>query len=68
MMKAYVTLNVPVCIEKDGEGYYAYSPVFKGVHVDGDTKEDALKNAQVACELYIQSLLKHGDTVPVPMS
>jgi predicted RNase H-like HicB family nuclease len=60
-----ITFSIDICIEKDGESYYAYCPALKGIHVDGDTEQEALENAKAAAMLYIESLIKHGDTIPL---
>ena len=39
-----LTFNVVICLEKDGDGFYAHCPSLKGIHVDGTTKEEALEN------------------------
>lgn len=39
-----LTLRVPVCIEHDGQVFHAYSPAFKGLHMDGRTKKEAMEN------------------------
>lgn len=65
-MKANViNFRVEFCVEKDGDGYYAYCPALDGVHVGGDTKEEAIENAQDAAIAYIESLIKHNDPIPL---
>lgn len=65
------TTNVPteykvqVIIEPDGPGFHAYCPALKGLHTCGETEEQALKNAKDAVSAYLQSLIKHGDPIPV---
>lgn len=54
-----------VIIEKDGDIYYAHCPALKGLHVDGMTEEEALKNAKDAMIAYIASLIKHGEPIPI---
>jgi len=60
-----VKLSVPIIIEKDGNEYHAYSPVLKGLHTCGETKEEALENAKNAISAYLFSLIKHGDPIPL---
>jgi predicted RNase H-like HicB family nuclease len=57
-------IQLHVIVERDGEGYYAYCPVLKGLHVGGATKEEVLQNAQNAAEAYIMSLIKHNEPIP----
>jgi predicted RNase H-like HicB family nuclease len=63
--KRQIALSVPVILEKDGTGYYASCPALKGVHVGGATENMALKNVKKACSLYLQSMIKHGDAIPL---
>jgi predicted RNase H-like HicB family nuclease len=65
MKKTKITFKVDVCVEKDGEGYYAYCPALEGVHVGGESKEEAIKNVRDAVSAYIKSLIKHGDPIPL---
>lgn len=62
-----ITFEIPICIESDGDGYYAYCPVLKGVHVGGETKEEALENVKTASILYIKSLIDHNDPIPLQL-
>ena len=60
-------VEIPIIIEKDHGSYYAYSPVLKGLHVDGETEEEALKNAKEAVDVYISSLKKHNEPIPLDL-
>jgi len=60
-----ITFSVDICVEEDGNGFYAYCPALKGIHVDGRTQEEALENAKTAAVLYIKSMMKHGDAIPL---
>jgi predicted RNase H-like HicB family nuclease len=57
--------EIGICVEKDGEGFHAFCPALKGLHVDGDTKEEALENARKAVILYLRSLIKHNEPIPI---
>jgi predicted RNase H-like HicB family nuclease len=57
--------RIEVIIEPDGTSFHAYCPAFKGLHTCGDTKEEALQNAKDAALAYLESLIKHGDPIPV---
>ena len=57
-------VSVVVMIEKDGDGFHAYAPALKGLHVDGATKAEAVKNAEEAVGAYLESLVKHGEALP----
>lgn len=49
-------MKVSVVIEKDENGYYAYSPELDGCQSQGATFEEALANVREAVELYGESL------------
>ncbi|MHB1294388.1 MAG: type II toxin-antitoxin system HicB family antitoxin [Anaerolineae bacterium] len=67
-----LSFKVCVVVEPDGEGFHAYCPALKGLHVSGDTPAEAVRNAADAACAYIESLIKHNDPLPVgcqePMS
>lgn len=58
-------LSITIVIEKDGDGYHAYVPAFKGLHVDGDDESQALLNVQEAIKVYLDSLVMHDDPLPI---
>ncbi len=60
-----VQFSVGVVVEPDDGEFHAFCPALKGLHVGGQTKKEALKNAMDAVELYLKSLIKHGDPIPV---
>ena len=60
-----LSLNVKVVVEPDGDRFHAYTPDFRGLHVDGDTVDDALENASEAVLVYLNSITAHGDPLPI---
>ena len=50
------TYKVSAIVEKDAEGYYAYSPELKGCQSQGSTFEEAFANIKEAIELYLETL------------
>lgn len=60
-----ITFAIPVIIEKDNGGFHAYSPVFKGLHTQGSSIEEAINNSKNAINAYLQSLINHGDPIPL---
>ena len=66
-LKKNSSLNfiVAICIEKDGKNFHAFCPGFKGIHVDGRTEKEAVKNAKIAIVLYLKSLIKHKEPIPL---
>ena len=63
--KPIIGFKVEVVVEPDEDGFHAYCPALKGLHTCGDTKEEALENAKDAAIAYLQSSIKHGDSIPV---
>jgi predicted RNase H-like HicB family nuclease len=50
--------------EDDG-GYHAFCPSLPGCHTQGDTYDEAVKNAEDAVQLYLESLQAHGEALPI---
>ncbi len=67
MKKKYI-VGYEVLIEKDGDSFHAYCPVLKGLHISGDTENDAVTNVKAAVMAYIKSSIKHGDPLPAFIS
>ena len=60
---------IRVFIEQDEEcRFVATYPVLPGCISEGDTREEALANIQDAIAGYVESLRKHGEPVPPPIS
>jgi predicted RNase H-like HicB family nuclease len=57
--------RVEVTVEKDGERFHAFCPALPGLHVDGDTAEEALECVKDAAIVYLESMLKHGEALPI---
>jgi len=60
-----LTVTVNVVVEEDGPGFHAWCPAFKGLHVAGDTTAEAIENAKVAICAYLDSIIRHGDPLPI---
>ncbi len=60
-----ISFEILVVVEPDDVGFHAYCPALKGLHVDGDTIEESLKNVDDAIISYLESLFKHGDPIPI---
>ncbi len=63
--KPALLLRVSIVVEQDGDRFHAYAPALKGLHVDGDTEEEAAGNAREAIVVYLDSLARHQDPLPV---
>jgi antitoxin HicB len=51
-------------IEKHPDGYLAYFPALPGCNTWGKTYEEAIKYAEEALALYLDTLIEHGDDIP----
>lgn len=60
-----ITFEVLVVIERDGDEFYAHCPSLKGLHTTAKTKAEIMTNAANAIVAYIESLIKHGDPIPL---
>ncbi|WP_420637078.1 type II toxin-antitoxin system HicB family antitoxin [Candidatus Palauibacter sp.] len=58
-------LTVAVVVEPDGDGFLAYCPAFKGLLMDGNTAEEALRRLSDGLTVYLDSLERRGDPIPV---
>jgi predicted RNase H-like HicB family nuclease len=58
-------LKIRFVVERDDGNFHAFVPDLKGLHVDGSTQAEALENAKRAVELYLHSLMKHEEPIPV---
>ena len=63
--KAIIEFKVDIIVKPDDGGFHAYCPALKGLHVGGETEKEALKNARDAAIAYLESLIKHGDPIPL---
>ncbi|OQB26815.1 MAG: hypothetical protein BWY13_00273 [Euryarchaeota archaeon ADurb.Bin190] len=53
-----------VVIEKDKDGYIAFTPELQGCYSQGDTYEEAIENIRDAIFLHVQDRLDSGEEVP----
>ncbi|MEO6196787.1 MAG: type II toxin-antitoxin system HicB family antitoxin [Dehalococcoidia bacterium] len=60
-----VGFRVDIVVEPDDGEFHAYCPALKGLHVDGGTEEEALRNASEAALAYLESLIKHNEPIPL---
>ncbi|MEH2327321.1 MAG: type II toxin-antitoxin system HicB family antitoxin [Nostoc sp.] len=52
----FMFYKVNIIIEKDEDGYYAYSPELPGCQSQGDSLEEVSSNIKEAVELYLETL------------
>ena len=53
-----------IIIEPDGKYFHAYVPALPGCHTFGKNLKEAKKHAKEAITVYVESLIKHGESVP----
>ena len=58
--------EVVLTTEADG-GFSATVPALPGCASQGETREEALSTIREAIEVYIESLVAHGDPIPGPV-
>ena len=53
-----------LAIERHDGGYLASFPALPGCNTWGVTYEEAVKNAEEALAVYLETLSEHGDSIP----
>lgn len=53
--------RVLVQIEPDEDGFHAYSPSLKGLHVWGETREEAFQHARDAAKAMIEVMIRYNE-------
>lgn len=61
-------IDIPVVIEKDKVGYYAYCPTLQGCYAQGDTYEELMKSLVDVANLHIKDRIEEGEEVKIPES
>lgn len=65
MSNGATTFKILIVVEPDRDEFHAYCPALKGLHTCGATEEEAVNNAADAAIAYLESLIKHGDPIPI---
>ncbi len=65
-MPGYRTYPLTIEAQLQDDGYLAYFPTLPGCQTWGDTYEAAVRNAEEALAVYIETLIANGDPVPEP--
>ena len=58
-------LKISVIVEPDDDGFHAYCPALSGLHVGGNTRDDVLKGVKEAIDVYLKSIIRHDDPLPI---
>ncbi|HEY4518041.1 MAG TPA: type II toxin-antitoxin system HicB family antitoxin [Candidatus Paceibacterota bacterium] len=64
MKKVTKRYNLPVVVERDRHGYFAYCPELQGCYTQGDTYEEVFKNISDAILLHIKD--RRGERMELP--
>lgn len=64
-MQARYKIRVRVIVEPDEDQYYVTAPALPGLHIDGPTRQTALRRTKDGIRAYLDSLKKHGEALPV---
>ena len=62
-MKDY---HINVFYSDEDEGWIAHIPDLEGCSAFGDTPVDAVREVQIAKQLWLESARAHGDPIPPP--
>ncbi|MGD8975090.1 MAG: type II toxin-antitoxin system HicB family antitoxin [Desulfobacterales bacterium] len=58
--------QVSVIVEKDKDGYFAFSPDLKGCYTQGESYEEVIENIRDAIRLHIEDRLADGEQITLP--
>ncbi len=58
------TYRLPVVIESDSDGFFAYCPDLQGCYTQGRTFEEALANIRDALRLHLEDRVSQGESIP----
>ncbi|HOC78406.1 MAG TPA: type II toxin-antitoxin system HicB family antitoxin [Methanofastidiosum sp.] len=56
--------KIPIIIEKDSEGYFAYCPEIQGCYTQGSTYEEVIKNIKDVIKLHLEEMREAGQKLP----
>jgi predicted RNase H-like HicB family nuclease len=61
MKKKY---KLSVIVEKDKDGYFAFTPELQGCYSQGDTYEEVMENIKDAILLHLENRLESDEPIP----
>ncbi|MCZ3364412.1 MULTISPECIES: type II toxin-antitoxin system HicB family antitoxin [Methanobacterium] len=56
--------KVSVVIEKDEDGYFAFSPEIQGCYAQGESYEEVIENIKDAIRLNIEDMMESDEVIP----
>ncbi len=58
--------HISVVVEKDKDGYFAFSPDLQGCYTQGESYEEVIENIRDAIRLHIEDRLADGEQIALP--
>ena len=55
--------HISVVVEKDKDGYFAFSPDLQGCYTQGESYEEVIENIRDAIRLHIEERLADGEQI-----
>lgn len=56
--------RLSVIVEKDKDGYFAFSPELQGCYTQGATYEEVMDNIKDAIRLHLEDMKISGESIP----
>lgn len=56
--------KVSVVIEKDEDGYFAFSPELQGCYSQGESYEEVIDNIKDAIRLHLEDMIESKEVIP----
>lgn len=60
-----LTFRVQLTVEPDQDRFHGYCSDLPGVHVDGDTEEEAFERLKAAVRFHLEGLMQADAPVPI---
>lgn len=57
-------IKLPIIVEKDDDGYYAFCPDIQGCYTQGDTYEEVIENIKDVIKLLLEEMKESGEKLP----
>lgn len=65
-MKEYLKYPIEIFWSDEDECYIANVPDFRYCSAHGETQEEALKEIKIAMQVWVETVKKKGEKLPVP--
>ena len=57
--------QLSLAVESDGDRFHGFCPALPGVHVDGDSADDAFGRLENAAKQHIEALILANEPIPI---